>query len=210
MSFWGSGKVWPFRVRLFQCDLGWDPCGDTQEEGEAGSGDDRTLPPQGSTAKHSHAGRVSSSRVEPSLSTVLSSHDPGSVVGFSTQWWAELRRFAFPPTGNFILMGEFQYRTSGGEQSVMNITCALCRFYFCSLWGWPAPSGPVLDVHTFFCWALWIVMSESLFQQIDVLFVYASRNHCNYCSSLEDWLFSNRLMFSLFMHLGIIAIIFPP
>jgi hypothetical protein len=92
--------VWPFRVRLFQWDLGWDPCGDTQEEGEAGSGDDRTLPPQGSTAKHSHAGRVSSSRVEPSLSTVLSSHDPGSVVGFSTQWWAELRRFALPPQGS--------------------------------------------------------------------------------------------------------------
>jgi hypothetical protein len=26
---------------------------------------------------------------------VLSTHDPGSVIGFSTQWWARLRRFAF-------------------------------------------------------------------------------------------------------------------
>jgi hypothetical protein len=96
-------RVWEgvtIQVRLFQYDLGQDPCGDTQEEGEAGSGDDRTLPPQGSTAKHSHAGRVSSSRVEPSLSMVFSSHDPGSVVGFSTQWWPELRRFAFPLQGS--------------------------------------------------------------------------------------------------------------
>jgi hypothetical protein len=27
---------------------------------------------------------------------VLSTPDPGSVMGFSTQWWAGLRRFAFP------------------------------------------------------------------------------------------------------------------
>jgi hypothetical protein len=26
---------------------------------------------------------------------VLSSHDPGSLMGFSTQWWVGLRRFAF-------------------------------------------------------------------------------------------------------------------
>jgi hypothetical protein len=34
------------------------------------------------------------------LSTVLSSHDPGSVRGFSAQFWVELRRFAFPPQGS--------------------------------------------------------------------------------------------------------------
>jgi hypothetical protein len=91
-------RIW--EGMTIQCDLGQDPFGDTQEESEADPGDDRALPPQGSTAEHSHAGRVSSSRVEHSLSTVLSSHDPGSVMGFSAQCWVELRRFAFLPQGS--------------------------------------------------------------------------------------------------------------
>jgi hypothetical protein len=168
-----TSSVWP----------GTYPCGDTQEEGEAGSGDDRTLLPQWSTAEHSHEGRVSSSRVEPSLSMVLSRHDPGSVMGFSAQCWVELRRFAFLPQGSIC----WWVKSGIGLQERSNlwwvspVPCADSIF---------APYGgdrPPQD-------QCWLYTNFSL-EPLDLKWV----NH-----------FSSRLMFSLDIHPGIIATIFPP